>query len=624
VVFFDVEAPQRGGKIKMRSKFTLFASLVVILSLLLIACSAPATPAPAATAEQPAQPTAAPAQPEKAAEPTQAPAPTAAPEPTQAPAAAAELVYGNLPRNETFIVGHQVPSSDIWDAYNPFPASANNASGFFEVMLELPFYLDDVGELHPFLAKSWEYSEDGKTFTLTIEDKANWNDGKPLTIDDWLFTVDYLAKNADKVAAGITFRDDVASVQADGADKLVFNLNASNFRFHRNFVNAFYVLPKHVWEGQDPVEFKNPEAVGSGPYKLVSANPETRVVIWERRADYWDAARMPAPKYMVWTQAPKQDLSTFEWEQGNFDLGSLENAPVKAAMQQNPAIKQYLGLDPCPRRAYLNHTAKPLDDPAFRHAISLLIDRQRAANLGDPPAYPNVVPWPYDPTRGDPVDTYYDPADIVKYDIQVFDPAKAAQILDEAGYKLVDGKRLDKEGNPIQLTVQTFQPQYTHWKAWADILSEEAAKVGIQIDVKVEEASTFIANWLNGTAQISFGWNCPAADDPYGAYVDLMPENFKPLGESSANNPGRYEAPQALVDVVRKIQAGNPADPETQKLYKEAFALTFGDYVWAPLFGDYFIIPYSTEYWQGFEKANILVYWGPMFRQILTQITPAQ
>lgn len=611
----------------MRSKFTLLAAIVVILSLLLTACGAPAAPAPVAPTAAPAQPTAAPAQTEKAAEATALPEPTKAPEapePTQAPAAAeGELVFGNLPRSETFIVGHQVPSSDIWDSYNPFPASANNASGFMQLLWEVPFIVDDTTELHPWLAKSWEYSADGKTFTLVIEDKANWNDGKPVTIEDWQFTFDYLIANADKLASGIGFRDDVESIEADGANKLVFTLKEPGFRFHRNFINGFFVLPKHVWEGKDPVEFQNPDAIGSGPYKVVSANPETRVVIWERREDYWDPARMPAPKYMVWMQAPKQDLSTFEWEQGNFDLGSLENAPVKAAMQKNPAIQQYLGLDPCPRRAYFNTTIKPMDDPAFRHALSLLIDRERAVNLGDPPAYQNIVPWPYDSAVG-PKETFFDPADAVKYDVQVFDPAKAAQILDEAGYKLVDGKRVDKEGKPIQLSVQTFQPQYTHWKAWAEMLSEEAAKLGIQIDVKIEEASTFVANWLGGTYDISFGWNCPSPVDPYAAYADLMPDAFKPVGEQTASNPGRYVAPQELIDVVNQIQAGDPADPEVQKLYKQAYALTFGDYVWAPLFGDYFVIPYNTEHWTGFEKGNILVYWSPLFRQILTQITPAQ
>ncbi len=537
---------------------------------------------------------------------------------------AVKMVYGNLPLDQTFIVGHQVPSSDIWDAFNPFAPNNNNASGFWQVAMELPFYRDDNGKLFPFLAKSWEYSPDGKTFTLNVVDNANWNDGTPLTVDDWVFTVNYMIQNAEKITGGVALKTNVLDVKAQGKDKVVFTLKDPDFRFHYTFINGFYVLPKAVWEGQDPTEFKNPKAVFSGPYKLVSTNSETRVVIWQRRDDYWNKAKMPAPKYMVWTQAPKQDLSTLEWEQGNYDLGSLENAPVKTAMQKNAAIRQYKGLDPCPRRVAFNETRKPLDDPEFRHAMILLIDRVKAINTGDPPGYANVVPWPYDPTLGNPPATFYDPADIGKYDIGKFDPTKAAQVLDQAGYKLMGGKRVDKDGKPIQLTAITFQPQYTEWRAWADGLSTEAAKLGIQIDVREEEVGTFVADLPNGNYDISFCWACPLPYDPIAAFNDLMPDVFKPIGESTWSNPYRWQAPQSFVDIVEKMRAGSPDDPQIQALYKQAFRTVYSNYVYGNLFGDYFVIPYNTQYWQGYEKGNMLVYWGPLMRHILTFITPAK
>lgn len=584
---------------KSVSVFSLAAALIIALS----ACAAPRAATPAAAPQS------------KAAEATQ---------PAEAPKAEVKTVYGNLPRNETFIVGHQVPGTDVWDSFNPFMPGFNSVTGYINAVMELPFYMDDNTTIYPWLAKEWKYGDEGKSFTLTIVDNANWNDGTPLTIDDWLFTIDYYIKNADKIGAGVGLSNTIASVKADGKDKLVFAFREPSYRFHTTFINGFYILSKAVWEGQDPATFKNPTASGPGPYKLVSTNPETRVVIWERRDDYWNKDKMPAPRYMVWTQAPKQDLSTLEWEQGNYDLGSLESAPVKQAMQKNPDIAQYLGLDTCPRRIAFNHTVKPMDDPAFRHALSLLVDRERAASLGDPPAYLNVVPWPYDPTKGAPAAKFYDPADIDKYDIGKFDPAKAAQILDEAGYKLVDGKRVDKEGKPIQLTAITFQGQYTHWHAWADIMKEEAAKLGIEIEVQIQEASTFVANLPNGQYEISFQWSCPRPDDPISMYEDLMPENYKDVGTPTWQNPYRWKITPELEAMVKQMRVGDPAKPEVLDLYKKAYGLVFSNYVWSPLFGDYFVIPYNNQYWKNYEKGNILVYWGPLFRQILAQITPAQ
>ncbi len=246
----------------MRNKLLVILSVLMVLSML-AACT-PVAPAPAPpAAEQPAEPAAAPEE--------------------AAAAPAAKLVYGDLPRNEAYIVGHQVPSSDIWDAFNPFAPNNNNASGFFQVAIELPFYRDDNTNLFPFLAKSWEYSEDGKTFTLNIVDSANWNDGTPLTVDDWIFTVNYYIENMATIAGGVGLERSVDNVKAEGTDKLVFTLKEPDFNFHQQFINGFYVLPKHIWEGEDPTEFTNPNAVFSGPYKLVSTNNETRVVIWERR-----------------------------------------------------------------------------------------------------------------------------------------------------------------------------------------------------------------------------------------------------------------------------------------------------------------------------------------------------
>lgn len=585
----------------MQRKLSPIFSLIIILSMLLTGC-AQATVAPATS-----QP-----------EPTKVAEATKAPEPTKAPV---KTVYGDLPRNETYIVGSQVPSSDIWDAFNPFAPNLNDSSGFMGIALELPFYRDDNNKLYPFLAKSWDYSADGKTFTLTIVDTANWNDGTPLTIDDWIFTINYYITNSDKIGGGVALKRSVDNVKADGTTKLVFTLKDTDYRFHFRFINEFFVLPKHIWDGQDPVNFKNEKAVFSGPYNLKSTNTETRTVIWQRRDDYWNRAAMPAPKYQVWTQAPKQDLSTLEWQQGNYDLGSLENAPVKTAMLQNPKIAQYKGLDTCPRRIAFNHTRAPLDDPAFRHALILLTDLKKAVNTGDPPGYVNVVPWPYDPTLGNPAPTFYDPADIDKYDIAKYDPAKAAKLLDDAGYKLVNGKRVNKQGQPIQLTAITFQPEYTEWRVWADTMSKEADKLGIQIDVREEEAGTFTADLPNGNYDISFSWACPAAFDPISMYDDLMPENFKAVGESTWQNPYRWTAPQELIDIVAKIRTGNPADPAIQALYKQAFSVVYSNYVYGNLFGDYFVLPYNTQYWQGFEKANVLSYWGTGFRLSLTFIT---
>ncbi|MCY3833714.1 MAG: hypothetical protein OXG85_11905, partial [Chloroflexi bacterium] len=75
-----------------------------------------------------------------------------------------ELVFGNLPRSETFIVASQAPHNDVWDSFNYYQAPTyNNATGFANVILE-PAFITSHG-FHAWLAQSWEYNEDGTEMT---------------------------------------------------------------------------------------------------------------------------------------------------------------------------------------------------------------------------------------------------------------------------------------------------------------------------------------------------------------------------------------------------------------------------------------------------------------------------
>ena len=78
---------------------------------------------------------------------------------------------------------------------NPF-RHQNRGPGFFKMELIYDSLLEkDENGLIPWLAKEWEVSEDGKTFTFTLVDGAKWHDGKDLTAEDVAFTVEYFKKH---------------------------------------------------------------------------------------------------------------------------------------------------------------------------------------------------------------------------------------------------------------------------------------------------------------------------------------------------------------------------------------------------------------------------------------------
>ncbi|HKG24889.1 MAG TPA: ABC transporter substrate-binding protein, partial [Thermomicrobiales bacterium] len=168
-----------------------------------------------------------------------------------------------------------------------------SATGLHQFVYEYFFYENlQTGEYVPWLAESYEYSADFSSITVKLRDGVAWNDGQPFTADDVVFTYDLMKKNPT-MAWAAEANGAVASVEAVDPLTVKFNLTTPNPRFHK-YREAFpavgiwggaTILPKHVYEGQDPLTFKNNPPVGTGPYKLKDATNTS--VTWERRDDWW-------------------------------------------------------------------------------------------------------------------------------------------------------------------------------------------------------------------------------------------------------------------------------------------------------------------------------------------------
>jgi peptide/nickel transport system substrate-binding protein len=534
-----------------------------------------------------------------------------------------ETVFGGLPRSETFIVASQAPNIAIWDVHNFWQNTTfNNAGGYTQLSVEVPF-IEWGGEVWPWLAQSWEYNEDGTQMTLNITEGVNWSDGTPMTIEDWTFTLEYAKENAGR---GILFAQFLSEVEwtTEGDNQIIFTLPESNFRFHQAFIAdismSFTPVPKHIWEGQDPVTFTNPTAVGTGPYTLQSCNNDTQTCIWERRDDYWNAEAMPAPKYQVWLRRPEPDVAVFEWEAGNYDLGRMPGQLTMRLMSTNSNLSPLIHQDPCPRGLVFNVERPPLDDPQFRHALSLLLDRQKVANLASVPGYVATVPWPY---SGEPSTNFYDPEAAAGYDATAFDPAKAAEILDAAGYALVDGKRVDHDGNPIVLSASYIDVGNPGWTTWSWLLAEQAGLVGIEINPTLHEIPTFFTIGPEGNFDIMFRWFCVRPSDPLAAYVGLSSELYKPIGEASGGIPGRYTSDE-MDALIEQMSNGDPSSPEIAEVYRQAYELLIKDKPYIMMYGENEAVFTNTQYWTGLAVGQPWVHWGNHFRQQLTYITATE
>jgi microcin C transport system substrate-binding protein len=150
--------------------------------------------------------------------------------------------------------------------------------------------LDEVSTEYGLLAEAMSYPEDRSSVTYRLRAIARWEDGKPVTPEDVIFSFDTFKKNSPQLAA---YYRHVSKAEKTGERDVTFVFDAPGNRELPQIVGQLPVLPKHWWEGVDKSGRKRDATLttlepplGSGPYKLKTFEPG-RTIIYEKDAGYW-------------------------------------------------------------------------------------------------------------------------------------------------------------------------------------------------------------------------------------------------------------------------------------------------------------------------------------------------
>ncbi len=172
-----------------------------------------------------------------------------------------------------------------FDNFNGFIIRGNAAAGLGLLYMPLSIQSDD----EPFseygqLAERIETPEDRSWVAFTLRKEARWSDGKPITADDVIFTLDILREK------GLPFfRSYYGSV--DKAEKVSEHEVKFTFKGETNLelpliIGQMPVLPKHYWEGKEFDRTTLEQPVSSGPYRIRNFEPG-RFIVYERVKDWW-------------------------------------------------------------------------------------------------------------------------------------------------------------------------------------------------------------------------------------------------------------------------------------------------------------------------------------------------
>jgi peptide/nickel transport system substrate-binding protein len=516
-------------------------------------------------------------------------------------------------------------------------------------MMEPLFMLNyETGNVDGWLAASYSSNEAQTEWTVTLRPGTEWSNGVPLTSDDVVFTINLLHQYAPQLNWSGAVRQWVQSVQALDDRTIHFTLTGPNPRFVLENLagttsQAIVPLPRHVWEGQDPVTFRNPynaqtgAPIFSGPYTV--ARFSSTEFVYKRNDNWWGAKtgafKLPAPLEIrrPWVGDIATGLQMLANNEA--DIGGPQTASQLFALQaQNPLLRAYTDqppyawIDPCPRMLTVNTTVSPWDRKEMRWALSTSINRQQIVDVVNEgagatsnfifPTYPAMQP-------------YLDAGQSTLAPIGEYNPERSRQLFESQGYRLDgSGKYIGPDGAP--LTLDVVAPPFM--EPWARLIVQQLSTGGVDAALRILEWGVFRDQTGRGHFQAATDWDgCGSTVEPWFGMNRYNKSWVNPIGTpgteyvDNTNNAQRWvnDEYSALMDQMGTLPLG---DPRVMDLYQQALAIWADELPDIPLVQTPALMLFNTTYWTNWPTADNNYIQPPShwehFLRVLTEIQPAQ
>ncbi|WP_329167896.1 ABC transporter substrate-binding protein [Streptomyces sp. NBC_01267] len=392
------------------------------------------------------------------------------------------------------------------DSMSPFLATRLVSTTALRLMYDyLTNYDVKDGHTVPGLATAWKSSADKLTWTFTIRKNSTWSDGEQATADDAAWTFNKMMTDEAAATANGSFTSNFKKVTAPDPRTLIVQLKKPQATMTALDVP---IVPKHVWEKVgDFSKFNNDKqlpVVGNGPF-----------ILTDYKVDQYLKFK---PNKKFWRGAPKFDELDFKYYKDNdAAVAALQKGEVSFVSGLTPAqtaalkTEKNIKVNDAPGRRFYalatNPGAKAKDGKKIGDGNPALLDqRVRQAlfaatdtrTIIDKVFQGHAVEGAgYIPPRFS--DYFWKPAADQKI---AYDPARAASLLDQAGYKKNgDGKRVGEDGKPLSFRLLCHATDPND-KAIGKYMQEWWGKLGIGL--KVDCLDNVSDPWLAGEYDLAF------------------------------------------------------------------------------------------------------------------------
>jgi peptide/nickel transport system substrate-binding protein len=442
------------------------------------------------------------------------------------------------------------------DTVDPHGQTSITVHNVLRHVYETLVWLDDRGNVVPWLAERWDVSQDGLVYTFYLRKGVRFHDG-------FEFNATVVKANIDRwidPTVRVPLRAQLGPVK--GAE--VIDPYTVKIYLKEPFAPFLRALSSYLLITSIEVikRFGNQtitEVVGTGPYKFISWEKGRKVVL-ERFDDYW--GQKPAIKRIEWLIIPEASTRIAALLSGDVDFIYAAPAPDLPRLSNDPRVKiitpvsnliMFIALAP----------KGPLADPRVRQALNYAVDKKA---IIDSVLYGLGIP------ADSPIPPHF--FGYAKMPYYEYDPEKAKRLLAEAGYP---------DGFKIVLLHSVGGSGYVQDKQQAEALQAYLSKIGIQVELKTGDWPYYIASLLKPTDQLEWDAALVGVGPPVSeAYFTLNSQFTCAQIPPKGINTARYCNPK--VDELINLASKELNENKRAELYRQAIEIIWRDAPWIFLY----------------------------------------
>jgi peptide/nickel transport system substrate-binding protein len=394
----------------------------------------------------------------------------------------------NTPAAGGSATGGTLIIAQVGDPVQLLPPLVGDVSGaaaqymLFDRLAELKPAMVTVGDkgFEPRLAKSWTWSKDSLSIAFSIDPRAKWHDGQPVTAEDIKYSLQaFTDPKAGSPQAPLFTNIDSIQVR-DSLTAVAWFKKRSPTQFY-NVVYQLIPIPQHVY-GSIPFEQmqtseKVRTIVGSGQFKFVKWDPKVRIELVADTAHYRGRPKLDR---IILSMVADGNVGSTQVLAGQADF--LQAYPIDQIKQLDastvarPMIVPNLGytyaaFNPHARKSRSPHPI--FADPRVRRALSMAVDRQgMLTNVYGTIGRLGRGPFPMTHPSADST-----------LKVPPFDTTAAKAMLDSSGWKLGANGMREKDGQPLKFGMLTSTTSLTR-RQYAVLMQEQFRRLGIQTDIE--------------------------------------------------------------------------------------------------------------------------------------------